>query len=93
MTVLSLIPVAAGDSLLPAGSDKLIHLVMYAGLATVFFSAYPNADRRGLVVGLLCYGGLIELAQSITPWRSGSLGDLIANGLGLYLVWLRDKLK
>jgi len=66
--------------------DKLIHLVVYGGLATV--GCLP-CDRvtRGLPVAimLIVLGGGIEIAQSFVPGRFPSVGDFIANTIGVLL--------
>jgi VanZ family protein len=62
------------------GSDKLAHLVAFAALAFPLSFAWP---RRMLpvVLGVLCYGGLIELVQPFFG-RTAEWGDLLADGLG-----------
>jgi VanZ family protein len=36
-----------------------------------------------VLAALLAYGGLIEILQSLTPYRSAEWADLLADGLGL----------
>lgn len=75
------------ESLPPVGLwDKLQHLVAYGALAVTGGVAFPG-NRRLLVLGgaLILFGGALELAQSQIPGRFGSLGDALANGLGVAL--------
>ena len=38
-----------------------------------------------VLLGLLVYGGLIEILQSLTTYRMAEWGDLWADGVGLLL--------
>lgn len=79
ITVSALIPVPAG----PAGSDKLVHVLSYAGL--MFPAAYAAKNHPVFfVVFFLFWSGGIELIQPLVN-RSGEWLDLFANGLGLLL--------
>lgn len=70
------------------GWDKANHLLAFAVLAWLGSHAYPQ--RLALVLsGLLAYGALIEILQSFTTYRSTDWHDLLADGLGLVLGWLR----
>ena len=64
--------------------DKLNHFVAFASLAV---AGYMGFQRRWLAValGLLAYGGLIELLQSFTPTRVAEWVDLLADGIGIGL--------
>ena len=62
--------------------DKAQHALAFAGLAGLGALAYPR--RIGLLaVGLLVFGGAIELAQAATGWRSGDWADWLADAVGL----------
>ena len=83
----------AGVSLLPQESlppvglwDKLQHLLAYGALAVTGGVAFPG-NRRLVVLGgaLVLFGCALELAQSGIPGRFGSLGDALANSLGVAL--------
>ncbi len=66
--------------------DLGAHMAFNAILAWMAFHAFPKARPFGaLFVGLLIYGGAIELLQSLTPNRVPSVGDFVANGTGLAL--------
>ncbi len=85
-------------SLMPAvphmpttGWDKTNHLLAFALLSILGCKAYPG-HNAGLFLGLLLYGGLIELLQSFTPYRFAELADLIADALGLMAGLMLDGL-
>ena len=64
--------------------DKLNHLAAFFCLAA---AASLGFRRRWLAiaVGLLAYGGLIEVLQSLTPSRTGDWVDLLADAAGIGL--------
>jgi VanZ family protein len=68
-------------------SDKFSHVLFFGGL-------WVMARRAGfaaswlLVLTLLGYGVLIEVAQALSPTRrSASLSDVAADALGIALAW------
>lgn len=64
--------------------DKLEHALGYALLAG--WAAMLFATLRGLMfaaVGLIAWGIGIEGLQALVPWRSASLADVVANGVGV----------
>jgi VanZ family protein len=64
------------------GWDKANHALAFAVLAVLGFASYPR--RMAVVlIGLLAYGGLIELLQSLTPHRTAEWLDVGADGFGL----------
>ena len=82
LLVLSLVP--ATTPLPSTGWDKTNHLLGFATLAFLGQRAFPG---RSLAVfcGLMAYGGLIEILQSLTPDRAAEFGDLLADGIGLLI--------
>lgn len=82
VATLSLLPTAY----LPAQAfnlwDKAQHALGFAALAVCGLLAYPHHAAR-VLVGLLLYGGAIELAQAATGWRYGDWHDWLADALGL----------
>lgn len=84
---------------LSTGWDKGNHLLAFAVLALLGRVAYPGRLLL-IVVGLLGYGILIELLQSLTGYRVAEFKDLIADALGILLgcllaageTWLRRRL-
>lgn len=84
VTVLSLLPreVVPDVDL----GDKVQHLIAYLCLALAGGIAFP--DRRSLLalgLGLVVLGAGLEFAQAIVPGRFASVGDAIANTLGVAL--------
>ncbi len=66
--------------------DLAAHMTFNAMMAWMAVHAFPTARPFGaLFVGLLLYGGAIELLQSQTATRVASFSDFIANGTGLAL--------
>ncbi len=72
---------------LDTGWDKRNHLLAFGSLAFVAELAFwPSRWRRlKVLLGLLAFGGFIELVQSQIPERSAEWGDLLADGLGIAL--------
>ena len=75
----------------PMGWDKLNHAVTFAVLAMLGCSAYPERKVQ-VLLGLLAYGGLIELLQSLTDYRSAETLDVVADGVGLLVGWTFTRL-
>ncbi|MCA0243530.1 MAG: VanZ family protein [Proteobacteria bacterium] len=72
---------------LDTGWDKRNHLLAFGSLACVAELAFwPARWRRcKVLLGLLAFGGFIEIVQSQIPERSAEWGDLLADGLGIAL--------
>jgi VanZ family protein len=67
-------------------NDKLGHTAAFLCLAFLLDFAWPRQVwGAGKALPLLAYGLLIELAQYFLPYRTFSLWDLAADGLGLIL--------
>ncbi len=82
LLVLCLVPVP--PQVPSTGWDKSNHALAFAVLAFLGHRAWPG--RTGpVLLGLLAYGGLIEVLQSFTPSRFAEWGDLLADGVGLLL--------
>ncbi len=60
MAVLPHPPELPGDP-----SDKLQHIVAFLVLAVLGWLAYPNTRKRKLLLGLMAFGALIEIVQTI----------------------------
>lgn len=80
----------AAASLRPAGSssldpwDKLLHFLTYAVFAALACRAVR--EKRRLLyacLGIVAYGGLMEVLQSFMPGRVMSGYDFLANTLGV----------
>lgn len=66
------------------GWDKANHALAFTVLAILGCRSYPR--RTALVLlGLLMYGGMIELLQGLTGYRMAEWLDLATDGVGLAL--------
>lgn len=67
--------------------DKLDHLLAFVTLAVAAALSGPAKRRHAAFagVGLLAYGGFIELAQTRVPGRHGDLLDLAVDAAGILL--------
>lgn len=78
--VLSLMP--PSSNLPTTGWDKSNHMLGFGTLGLFGVRGWPG--RAWVVLAtLLAYGALIEVLQSLTPYRSAEWADLIADGVGL----------
>jgi VanZ family protein len=67
------------------GWDKLNHMAAFTALAFLAYLSFP-ASRLTLLIlplGLLAFGGLIEVLQLFVPSRSCEWGDLFADSIGI----------
>jgi VanZ family protein len=65
-------------------SDKLLHFMAYAGLAFLFAGTVERRHWAWVIIGLLLFGGSIELAQEyLTATRGGEWLDMAANAAGV----------
>lgn len=85
LLVLSLMPIS--PTLPSTGWDKSNHLLGFFVLTLLGLSAY-RTQPVVTVLGLVGYGGLIEVLQSLTPHRFAEWGDLLADAIGVGLAWL-----
>ncbi|MEM9740919.1 MAG: hypothetical protein AAF829_13770 [Pseudomonadota bacterium] len=86
LTVLALKP--SSGSLGFAGQDKLMHAGAFALLFSLGWVALRGVYLLRLVLGCLGLGLSIEVAQGLMPFgREPSLGDLVANAIGVAAAW------
>jgi VanZ family protein len=64
--------------------DKAQHLLAFFCLSGLGILGYPKSITK-VSLGLLMYGGLIEIIQSLTRWRSGEWSDWLVDGIGIIL--------
>lgn len=82
IAVLTLALLPDPDPRLSTGWDKGNHLLAFATLA--FLGCWALRGHWLIVViGLLGYGVLIEVLQSLTGYRYAEWADLLADGLGI----------
>jgi len=62
--------------------DKLQHIFAFFCLSILGIMAYSKFIDN-IVIGLFLYGGLIEIFQWLTGWRSGDLVDWLADVFGI----------
>ncbi len=68
--------------------DKLHHLFGFAALLFTARVAFPRVPGAWLVAASLAAALLIEMGQGLLlPQRTASLGDMLANTLGVLLGW------
>lgn len=75
-------PPSAADT----GWDKLNHVLAFAGPCFAGLAALPRVTRQAavqLAVGLVAWGGALELLQTQLPPRSGEWADLLADAVGV----------
>lgn len=82
----------------PTNTDKLVHLIMYAGFAfllSLWLSAKKIFTRRTMLFvasAAMSYGILDELLQMLTPSRTADVWDFWMDALGaiigLLMFWL-----
>jgi len=70
----------------PSGFDKLVHVVLFAGLAfliswSVRSESYSTGAVQSLVLTVLA-AVMIEAVQGVLPFRDADGGDLLAGTLG-----------
>ena len=86
LTVLSLMPQAYLPH--PAFSiwDKAQHAMGFAALTFLGLLTF-NSKSLQVAAAMLTYGGLIEVIQAVSGWRSGDWLDLLADAIGIALAW------
>lgn len=67
--------------------DKLHHLLGFAALMFTQRLAFPQWRVSWAITLSLAAAVLIELAQALIPNRWASMGDMLANTLGVLLGW------
>ncbi len=68
----------------PPWMDKLVHLLMFLG-AGLWLGL--RTELLAVLLLLAGFGGLIELLQGLTDWRSADILDWLADLLGAGLGW------
>jgi VanZ family protein len=84
IAVLFLAIVPNSTPLPTTGWDKSNHLIAFAALAYLGQKAFSQNSFK-LIIGLIAFGGLIEMLQTFTPTRSGEWQDLITDVIGIFI--------
>lgn len=82
--IVALLPPPEGVDL-AEGRDKIVHFIAFASFAFLGLAAWPMSGNR-IIVTLFVYGLVIELAQTLVPYRSGDVFDWLANSIGVLTV-------
>jgi VanZ family protein len=77
-----------GGTLLFTLGDKVAHAAAFATFAIWFGGLVESRVMWRVALALLAYGLLIELLQSLVPYRSADSRDLAADAVGILLGWL-----
>src|SRR5687768_18404045 len=70
----------------PVVWDKANHALAFAVLGMLACLGYPER-KLPVLLGLVAYGVLIELLQSLTGYRTGDALDVVADGVGRLFGW------
>lgn len=74
-----------------ASNDKLGHFIAYATLCIFSLRSLKLEQKRSvlyILLGVVCYGILMEVGQYFIPGRHFSEMDLIANAAGALAGWV-----
>ena len=66
-------------------SDKFMHGLTFAFLALWYTGQYSKHSYGWLAAGLLAFGILIEVCQSLVNYRTAEWGDLWADAVGIVI--------
>lgn len=64
--------------------DKIQHFIVFGGLCVIGSKGYLERPYS-LMLGLLVFGGVIEIAQFATGWRHMDFGDFVADAVGIMI--------
>lgn len=67
--------------------DKMVHALIFMGLAVLALRAWPKHLLR-VFLGLVLLAALTEMLQGLTGWRTASFADFVADVAGVGLVYL-----
>lgn len=67
--------------------DKMVHALIFMGLAVLALRAWPKHLLR-VFLGLVLLAALTEMLQGLTGWRTASFVDFVADIAGVGLVYL-----
>ena len=87
---LALLPLSFDGTLL--AHDKINHTAAFLLLSWLFFLAFDALLKSERVMLLFCIAEAIEIVQYFDPPRSFSLADLLADALGIALIFAADHL-
>ncbi len=68
--------------------DKLYHMASFAVLTGLAIVAWRYMSEKNIAILLISYAALTEILQHFIPGRSFSIGDWLADSLGVVLATL-----
>ena len=68
-------------------NDKLKHALVFIVLCAMLDLAFPSVSALWKVSALLVFGVFIEICQKMTGYRHFSIGDIVADALGIGFYW------
>ena len=91
-------PEAAGSMGWPPPLDKLQHAIAYGVIASLIRMGTVRPSFLSIGVGVVALGAIDEYLQIPLPFRSASVFDLLADGVGvtsalLFLWWIAAGLR
>lgn len=87
-TVYMMLTPLAGPPPPVPGADKIVHFAVFAVNGLLSLPAFPRRGRRAALCGLLVLGIGLEVLQGWVPHRQATIGDAVANSLGVAFAWL-----
>ncbi|MDG9668918.1 VanZ family protein [Hahella sp. CR1] len=85
LMVVGLVIALTPNEYTPLGTvnDKIRHAFSFAVMSGMAMWSHRNSRVLHVFIAMTCYGLLIEGLQSLIPYRDGSLGDIVANTIGI----------
>ena len=89
LLILLLSTIELENPILTSVNDKLGHVMAFAYLAFLLDFALPDSNFNLLkITPLLGYGLIIEFVQYFLPYRTFSILDMLADGVGIMIYLL-----
>ena len=70
----------------PTLSDKVLHIIAYAGIAFWGYFGFPKGGIK-LALFIVSWSIFIEFMQWLTPTRMLEVLDMVANTIGVFVGW------
>lgn len=67
--------------------DKMVHALIFMGLAVLALRAWPKHLLR-VFLGLALLAAITEMLQGLTGWRTASVADFVADVIGIALIYV-----
>lgn len=89
--VLLLLPLSSDASNTLTYFDKLVHALIFLVLTAMAIRIWTSHHLLTVLL-LIAFGGLTELMQGLTGWRTASWADFVADTVGVLLGWFTLKI-